>query len=186
MLTVQLTDPKTTRSGATYNTMTTVNVAVTPALTPFSDTNPRAWFLLAESRFTVGKITDDADKTSCVLEALQPAIFERIAPWLETKTLTTLKYQELKEELLSSNTPSTQTRAKQILEMVNSPTDKPSARWRRMDALQHDQEREKLDLTWELWLLSLPSRVRIQIQDSGFRDTPIPELTMKEWQDCRT
>ena len=50
--------------------------------------------------------------------------------------------------------------------MVENSTQKPSDRWRTMDALQTDSEGAKLDMTWQLWLLSLPSRVRIQIQDS--------------------
>lgn len=166
MTTLYLPDPKFTRSGAIYNNMTSpVNVTVTPALTPFSEANPRAWFLLAECRFTTSKITDDVEKTSRILEALSPSVFERIAPWLETKMSDTLKYQELKDELLSFYTASAQTRAKQILDMTNNPSEKPSDRWRRMDTLQHNEQGEKLDMVWQLWLISLPPRVRIQVQD---------------------
>lgn len=144
-----------------------VNVTVTPALTAFSEANPRAWFLLAESRFTCSKISDDVEKTSRVLESLPATVFERIAPWLETKLSETLKYQDLKDELLSHYTASSHSRAKQIYDMVQNSTDKPSDRWRRMDALQTDSDGTKLDMTWQLWLLSLPSRVRIQVQDSN-------------------
>ena len=145
---------------------TEVNVTVTPALNPFSEANPRAWFLFAETRFTCGSITDDVQKTGRILEALPASVFNKIAPWLETKTAKTLKYDDLKEELLSHYTESKHSRAKQIYEMVAHSSQKPSDRWRTMDALQTDPEGNKLDLTWQLWLLSLPPRVRIQVQDS--------------------
>lgn len=174
MTTLYIPDPKFTRSGTRYNNMgSPINVTVTPALTPFSEANPRAWFLLAESRFTTSKITDDVEKTSRILEALSPAVFERIAPWLETKIADTLKYSELKDELLSFYTASDHTRAKQILDMTNNPSEKPSDRWRRMDALQHDAEGSKLDMVWQLWLISLPSRVRIQVQDMSMDKSKI-------------
>ena len=164
---VELTDSSSTRSGAIYKTMTTsVNVSVSPALPAFSEANPRAWFLLAETRFTCNKITEDVEKTGRVLEALPPHIFEKIAPWLETKLAETLKYVDLKDELLSHYTASSHSRAKQIYDMVENSTQKPSDRWRTMDALQTGSDGTKLDMTWQLWLLSLPSRVRIQVQDS--------------------
>ena len=146
---------------------TPVNVTVTPALTTFSEGNPRAWFLLADTRFACSKITKDVEKTGRILEALPASVFERIAPWLETKTADTLKYEDLKEELLSHYTASAHSRAKQIYDMVQNSTEKPSDRWRKMDALQTNAEGKALDMTWELWLLSLPSRVRIQVQDSS-------------------
>ena len=132
--TIQVTDPKLTRSGKAYNTMTEVTVNVSPALTQFSEDNPRAWFLMAETRFHINKITDDIGKTGKVLEALTPAVFNRIAPWLGTQSSTEIKYEDLKEELLAFYTPSSQTRTKQILDMVNNPTEKPSERHRRMES----------------------------------------------------
>ena len=164
--TIQVTDPKLTRSGKAYNTMSEVTVNVSPALTQFSEDNPRAWFLMAETRFHMNQITDDIGKTGKVLEALTPAVFNRIAPWLGTQSSTKIKYEELKEELLAFYTPSSQTRTKQILDMVNNPTEKPSDRYRRMEALSQDQDGNQLNWLWELWLISLPSSVRVQIQDS--------------------
>lgn len=142
-----LPDPSSTRSGKIYNDMgSPVNVTVTPGLTPFSEENPAAWFLLAENRFTVSKITDNVEKTSRILEALSPAVFNKIAKWLGTKLNKTLEYDDLKEELLSHYTASAHSRAKQIYDMVEKSTEKPSDRYRTMEALQHDTEGKPLDM----------------------------------------
>ena len=167
MLKVELTsDSKVTRAGTKYNTMTdTVSVTVNAALPPFCEENPRAWFRLVDARFVVTKTTDDVEKTSRVLEALPSHVFKRIASWLVTQP-EELVYKDLKDELLSHFMPSQHTRMKQVLEMVTNPSDRPSERWRTMDELQYNRDGTKVDVMWELWLLSLHPQVRTQIQQS--------------------
>ena len=161
-------EPGTTRAGTKYQpTMTDkVSLTVSPALPSFSETNPRAWFRLAESRFSVGKITDDEDRINRILEALPNTVFERLAPWLDVQP-TAMKYDDLKSELLSYYTPSKQRRTQKILDLVNNQTDQqPSAVWRQIDSLQRDDQGEKIDLAWELWLHHLQPQVRVLLQDS--------------------
>lgn len=165
MIKVELTKPKATRSGAVYNMSDKVSVTVNPSLPPFCEENPRAWFRLVDARFTVTKTTDEIEKTSRVLEALPAHVFKRIASWLNTQPVD-LVYKDLKDELLQSYVPSQHTRIKQALEMVNNPSERPSERWRTMDELQHNPDGSKVDIMWELWLISLPPQVRVQIQGS--------------------
>ena len=140
-------------------------VTVAPALPTFSEKTPRAWFMLAESRFKVNKLTSDDDKVCRVLEALPTHVFERLAAWLDIQE--NLVYSELKSELLSYYTASTQKRAQQILELLTQRTDEtPSSRWRQIEALQVDKDSKRMDLGWELWLNSLPATVRVHIQNS--------------------
>ena len=160
--------------------MTEVTVSVAAALSPFSTNNPRAWFKLAQSRFTCCKIKTDDEKCSRVLEALQPEVFERIAPWLETQPDEGMKYSDLKEELLSCYTSSKTSRAQQILDLVNNPADTHSSRWRQIDALQRNTDGSTLDLAWELWLTSLPAAVRLQIRKAPAEKTTDKSAAIRE------
>ena len=162
-------EPGTTRAGTPYQpTMTDkLTLTVSPALPTFSEANPRAWFKLAESRFSVGKITDDDEKINRILEALPNTAFEKLAPWLDVQADSTMKYADLKTELLSYYTPSKQRRVQKILDLVTNQTDeKPSTVWRQIDSLQRDTEGEKIDLAWELWLHHLQPQVRVLLQES--------------------
>ena len=115
----------------------------------------------------MNKITDEVEKTGRVLEALPPAAFARIAPWLEVQSDTEMTYASLKSELLSHHTPSKQRRAAKIVELITTQSDQqPSSTWRQIDALQRDEEGEKIDLAWELWLYHLQPQVRVLLQDS--------------------
>ena len=59
-------DQSTTRSGRVFSpyvdSMTDSVVTVAPALPTFAEKTPRAWFMLAESRFKINKLTTDDDK----------------------------------------------------------------------------------------------------------------------------
>ena len=168
-----------TRSGRIYKVVSmgndnkdgTSNITVSPSLPAFSETNPRAWFKLAESRFTVSNITTDDGKSSRVLEALPPPVFQRLAPWLEKQPDDTTDYLALKAELLSYFVSSKPRRAQQILDLVTKPSDdSPSARWRKIDALHTNADGSRIDLGWELWLNSLPPQVKVAMQDTEMKD----------------
>ena len=142
-----------------------LNLTVSPSLPSFSTANPRAWFRVAESRFTVSKLDDD-EKINRVLEAIPGSVFERLAPWLEVQN-TTMTYAQLKEEMLTQYAPSKQRSAKKILDLITGQHDEsPSSVWRQIDTLQRDEEGNKIDLAWHLWLHHLSPEVRAHIQDS--------------------
>ena len=173
------TDWPRTRSGKIYNTMTEVTVTIPTALPQFSKANPRAWFRLAQARFASCALKTDNDKVNKVLEALPPDVFDKLAPWLETQPEDDTKYADLKAELLSYYTGSRTSRTEQILQLVNQPASElPSERWRQMDALQYNADGTKVDLLWELWLVSLPAQVRLHI-DSPAKPTDIAAVIKK-------
>ena len=121
--------PKT-RQGTVYNRMTEVTVTVATALPQFSMSNPRAWFRLANARFSSSGLTSDDDKINKVLEALPPAVFDKLAPWLETQPEVGASYTALKTELLATYSGSKPTRKQKILQLLTHPeSEQHAARW---------------------------------------------------------
>ena len=160
-------EASTTRAGTKYQpTMTDkLNLTVSPALPTFSTANPRAWFRVAESRFSVSKLSDE-EKVNRVLEAIPGQVFEKLASWLEVQDAE-LKYTDLKTQLLTHYSPSGKRSAKRIIELVTGQHDEaPSAVWQQIDSLQRDIDGNKIDLAWHLWLHHLSPEVRAHIQDS--------------------
>ena len=152
---------------------TTGSVSRTIRLPPFSQKHTTSWFQRAEVHFRTMGVTDDTTKADLVMMILPEEVFNKISPWLSTKT-DTVTYQELKKKLTATYTLSKPARAQRVLDLITTPMGdaSPSEAWDELvgllmlDEVDDKGQRREICLSREIFLRRLPQNIRAQIPNA--------------------
>ncbi|ROT61295.1 Retrovirus-related Pol polyprotein from transposon opus [Penaeus vannamei] len=152
---------------------TEVNAA-SICLPPFSPNGSLTWFRRAETQFRLKNIVKATTKADHVVAVLPEEVFHRIAPWLDSQP-DDIDYDTLKQELLKEFSLSPSERARQILNIPNTPLGDrtPKQVWQEITALcrlpTKDAEGKfhEVDLKKEIWLRSLRGNIREKLHDAN-------------------
>lgn len=142
------------------------NVSATSVKIPeFWNKSPAVWFARIEAQFSSKAITQDQTKYDYVVSALDVNTADEMQHILLNPP-TTMKYQALKQELITTFGKSQFERDSELLNLNGLGDRRPSALLRKINALNNDPE----TLKRAIFLANLPTEIRSVLAAQQFPD----------------
>ncbi|KAL7287767.1 hypothetical protein TKK_0018148 [Trichogramma kaykai] len=133
---------------------------------------PKAWFVQAECLFAAKSVTEDNEKFSLLVGALDQDTAVELMDVIDPPPSEN-KYKTLKEAIVHRTTDSTEKQLHVLLTGLARGNDKPSALWRKMKTLAGDKITEEAPKV--KWLDLLPQAASMFL--SIFKTATMDELT---------
>ncbi|XP_025835838.1 uncharacterized protein LOC112906234 [Agrilus planipennis] len=137
----------------------------------FIPADPELWFAMVESSFANAKVTTDATKFSCVIEALEPRYALEVRDIIVNKPERDA-YEILKAELVKRLSTSQEQKTRRLLEMEELGDRKPSQFLRHLKGLAGSTVPESMLRT--LWFARIPTSMQAIL--AAHRDLSLEKL----------
>ncbi|XP_025834981.1 uncharacterized protein LOC112905883 [Agrilus planipennis] len=137
----------------------------------FIPADPELWFAMVESSFANAKVTTDATKFSCVIEALEPRYALEVRDIIVNKPERDA-YEILKAELVKRLSTSKEQKTRRLLEMEELGDRKPSQFLRHLKGLAGSTVPESMLRT--LWFARIPTSMQAIL--AAHRDLSLEKL----------
>lgn len=141
-------------------------VAANVKMPEFKPNNPRLWFMLCETQFTIKKVKNEQEKWAHTIGALPHEITDKIYPFLQSST--DHQYTDLKDYMITEFQPSESEAAALLLDLPGLGDQKPSHLLAHMFTLLPPEEHANPSiLVKELFLRKLPTDIRAHLMDKS-------------------
>lgn len=172
-------------NGTNQGTPTDINALIVKLPTLWAS-NPRTWFIQAESQFSLGKITADVSKYNYVVATLPQEIAESVSDILENPPNADL-YANLKKSLIDRHSLSLESRIKKLVSDEEVGDRKPSEFFRTLQRLAGNCGTVGEALLKELWMSKLPQTINVALIPQRDGDlTALLKLADQVWEAIQT